>query len=83
MIPMGSQEYLKYKQQLDEIRKIAQDAAQVIMDIYRSSFEITYKSDSSPLTEADHASHRLILARLADLKPALPVLSCVLSRGLS
>ena len=72
---MGSQEYLKYKQQLDEIRKIAQDAAQVIMDIYRSSFEITYKSDSSPLTEADHASHRLILARLADLKPALPVLS--------
>ena len=72
---MDSQEYLKYKQQLDGIRAIAQDAAQVIMDIYRSSFEVTYKDDRSPLTEADHASHTLIRARLANLKPTLPVLS--------
>jgi len=72
---MDSQEYLKYKQQLDGIRAIAQDAAQVIMDIYGSSFNITYKNDHSPLTEADHASHTLICDRLTNLKPTLPVLS--------
>lgn len=60
---------------LESVKQIARDACGVIMSIYRDSIEITAKSDSSPLTQADMAAHRLITARLSDLTPSWPVLS--------
>lgn len=72
---MDPEKYLERQRQLDGIRAIAQEAAQTIMEVYNSSFKITYKDDRSPLTEADHASHALIRTLLADLEPTLPVLS--------
>jgi 3'(2'), 5'-bisphosphate nucleotidase len=60
---------------LDDVIRIAQDAGDAIMTVYSRPFETTAKADASPLTEADLAAHHLIVARLAQLSPALPVLS--------
>ncbi|MCY4363021.1 MAG: 3'(2'),5'-bisphosphate nucleotidase CysQ [Gammaproteobacteria bacterium] len=54
---------------------IAREAAQKIMDVYVTDFEIRNKTDRSPLTMADMASHDLICAELARLTPDIPVLS--------
>lgn len=55
--------------------KIARDAGETIMEIYARDFEIEYKDDSSPLTEADKASHEVIAAGLEANWPEIPVLS--------
>lgn len=54
---------------------IAARAAQAILDVYESDFAVASKDDRSPLTEADLAAHRLIVAALRELTPDLPVLS--------
>ena len=45
------------------------------MNVYAQDFDVYEKQDSSPLTEADLASHKLITAALAALTPDVPVLS--------
>src|SRR3546814_13459112 len=45
------------------------------MAIYRGEFAVTRKNDDSPLTQADLAAHRHILAALHALTPDIPVLS--------
>jgi len=56
--------------------EIAVTAGQAILEIYRRrDFEVVQKMDSSPLTEADLASHRVIRDALADLTPDIPLLS--------
>ncbi|ETX12195.1 3'-5'-bisphosphate nucleotidase [Marinomonas ushuaiensis DSM 15871] len=58
------------------LQKIIHDAADVIMDIYqRSDLGIEQKSDDSPVTAADLAAHKVILAGLQLLTPDIPVLS--------
>ncbi|MEP7042211.1 MAG: 3'(2'),5'-bisphosphate nucleotidase CysQ [Dokdonella sp.] len=54
---------------------IAQRAAEAILEIYESDFTVEQKDDRSPLTAADLAAHRLIVAALRELTPELPVLS--------
>jgi 3'(2'), 5'-bisphosphate nucleotidase len=54
---------------------IAADAAGEIMNVYRTPFEIEYKSDCSPLTEADMRSHGVIASSLLQNFPSIPVLS--------
>jgi 3'(2'), 5'-bisphosphate nucleotidase len=54
---------------------IAQRAAQAILGVYESDFAVQCKDDRSPLTEADLAAHRVIVAALRELTPELPVLS--------
>lgn len=54
---------------------LAQRAAGAILEIYEAGFEVVRKSDASPVTEADLASHRLIAEGLRRLTPAVPVLS--------
>ncbi len=59
-----------------EIERLARKASEEILAIYeREDFTVRHKSDNSPLTEADMASHRLIAAGLSKLEPRLPVLS--------
>lgn len=60
---------------LDAVRRIAAAAARRILRVYHSPFEVARKTDESPLTEADLASHRIIVEGLEALSPALPVLS--------
>ena len=54
---------------------IARDAGEAIIKIYDAGFDVEEKDDKSPLTDADLASHNLILQRLAKLTPEIPVLS--------
>lgn len=54
---------------------IARDAGKAILTIYDAGFDIEEKDDKSPLTDADLASHRLIIQRLEALTPEIPILS--------
>jgi len=58
-----------------QIVDVAKKAGDAIMEVYKRDFEIYEKSDNSPLTEADLASHKVIYERLKGMTPDLPVLS--------
>ena len=60
---------------LEEIRAISISAGDAIMEIYGREFDVEVKDDKSPLTEADKASHNLIVASLRELQTELPILS--------
>jgi len=60
---------------LDAAVELAAAAGQRILDVYNSPFSVEHKDDNSPLTLADRAAHELIVARLAELTPDIPVLS--------
>jgi 3'-phosphoadenosine 5'-phosphosulfate (PAPS) 3'-phosphatase len=45
------------------LKKIVQDAANAIMDVYRKDdFESEIKSDGSPVTEADNNANKIIVS---------------------
>ena len=54
---------------------LAVEAAHAILEVYDADFDVESKKDHSPLTEADLASHRIIVDGLARLTPEIPVLS--------
>ncbi|MDE2257067.1 MAG: 3'(2'),5'-bisphosphate nucleotidase CysQ [Xanthomonadaceae bacterium] len=54
---------------------LARAAGDAIMRIYVGEFAVERKHDDSPLTAADLAAHRAILAGLQALAPDIPVLS--------
>ncbi len=54
---------------------LAHKAGLAILEIYRTDFEVVGKADDSPLTQADLAAHRVLVAGLAELTPDIPVLS--------
>ena len=45
------------------------------MTVYRDEFEVRYKDDASPVTQADLASQRVLLRALEACTPGLPVVS--------
>lgn len=57
-----------------QVKQIAIEAGEKIMQIYDQDFTIYDKSDSSPLTEADLAAHHHIVDSLQAISP-LPILS--------
>lgn len=66
--------------EIDEIIAIAQKAGDAIMEIYRKDFDIEYKDDQSPLTQADKKAHDIIVEALNALhitrySSPLPILS--------
>ncbi len=63
------------KQLVDALVAIVVDAGREIMQVYGSNFDVVTKDDSSPLTQADLASHRLIRDALVRMTPDIPVLS--------
>lgn len=54
---------------------IARSASEQIMRVYATDFDVAMKDDKSPVTEADLAAHRVIVADLQRITPDLPVLS--------
>jgi len=61
---------------LQQVAGIARAAGREILEIYASGdWAATTKADQSPLTAADLRAHRLIASRLAQLTPAVPLLS--------
>ena len=59
----------------EQIVALAKLAGDKILDIYQRDFSIETKKDQSPLTEADLAAHRCIVAGLKQITPDIPVLS--------
>jgi 3'(2'), 5'-bisphosphate nucleotidase len=63
-------------QLLDQVKDIAEEAGRAILDIYQQDdVGIQTKSDQSPLTQADLASHHIITKALRQLTPDIPILS--------
>jgi 3'(2'), 5'-bisphosphate nucleotidase len=60
---------------LDSVLTIALEAGAHILEVYASDFAIAHKDDDSPLTQADLAAHRHIVAALEELPVRYPVLS--------
>ncbi|WP_105167012.1 3'(2'),5'-bisphosphate nucleotidase CysQ [Pseudoalteromonas sp. T1lg23B] len=60
---------------LEEILLLARKAGDAIMPIYAKDFNIEYKADESPVTDADFAAHEVIVQGLKSLTPELPILS--------
>lgn len=60
---------------MKKLVEIAQEAGDIIMEIYKRDFTIEYKEDESPLTEADKAAHEVIVKGLQENWPEIPILS--------
>lgn len=62
---------------IEQVLKIAEEAGDAIKVVYdrEKPVEVETKDDSSPVTEADHAAHKIIVARLNSLTPDIPVFS--------
>ena len=60
----------------DAAHAIALEAGEKIMAVYETAdFSVEHKADDSPLTAADLASHKHIVACLEELTPEYPILS--------
>lgn len=61
---------------IEKIIEIALEAGDAILDVYRSDdYQVEIKGDYSPLTLADTASHDIIVKRLQESFPGIPILS--------
>lgn len=60
---------------LGEVGTLARAAGAAILAIYRDEFAVEHKDDASPLTAADLAAQRVIMAGLQKLDASVPVLS--------
>ena len=60
---------------LPEIVALAERAGAVILEYYQGDVAVRAKADTSPVTAADEAAEAVILARLAELTPDIPVVA--------
>ena len=60
---------------LPAVTRLAEGAGTAILEIYNTDFEVSEKADTSPLTAADLAAHRHIVAGLHEITPGIPILS--------
>ena len=59
---------------IDQVVHIAREAGDAILEVYgREDFDVEKKGDDSPLTAADMAAHRIIVAGLEQLAEKLPI----------
>jgi 3'(2'), 5'-bisphosphate nucleotidase len=62
------------EEMLSVFERLALAAGREVMRVYRAGYSVDEKSDSSPVTEADRESEKIILA---GLREAFPVIPCV------
>ncbi len=60
---------------VDALREIALEAGRAILEIYQHDIAVREKDDRSPVTDADTAAEAIILARLAELTPGIPIIA--------
>ena len=51
------------------------EAGRAECEIYAGAFQVHHKQDASPVTAADHAAEAIILARLAQIAPGIPIVA--------
>ena len=54
-----------WTRELDVASSLARQAGEIIMDIYKKDFAISYKGTNDPVTEADQLANTLIVEGLA------------------
>lgn len=60
---------------IEPVVELCQKAGNAILEVYNTDFDVDRKADESPLTQADLASHFVLVGGLADLTPELPIIS--------
>jgi len=60
---------------LNDVIALARRAGRAILAHYTDEITVTRKADHSPLTQADLAAHRVIVAGLGELDPGTPMIS--------
>ena len=55
--------------------RVAVEAGAVVMDVYSHDFTLRAKADQSPVCDADERSEALIISRLKDFVPDVPVVA--------
>ena len=66
---------MNYQELLEPLVELATAAGDRILEVYATDFDVQHKGDESPLTLADLASQRTIVAGLRELAPDIPLLS--------
>ena len=64
-----------HKKLAHELINISKKSALEIMKIYDTNFEINYKKDKSPVTEADRISEDIILHEISKIEPGVDLIS--------
>ena len=64
---------LKINKELELALEASLAAGEVIMEVYDSSFDVSFKDDKSPLTEADRRANDIINEHLK--KMDIPIIS--------
>lgn len=59
----------------EALARVCEEAAALILPLWKSELEVFRKADESPVTEADRRGEALILRRLNELFPAIAVVS--------
>ncbi len=60
---------------VEPVIAMAVEAGDAILEVYATDFDVQSKTDESPLTQADLASHNRIVAGLEALTPDVPIIS--------
>jgi len=60
---------------LEFLQGVAVRAGEAILEIYARDFEVEFKADESPLTEADQRANDIIVAALEERYPDIPIIS--------
>jgi len=60
---------------LEAMTDAALEAGRAAHEIYLGRFEVRHKADQSPVTEADHAAEAIILERLRQVAPGIPIVA--------
>lgn len=66
---------MELRQLIEPVVELAIKAGDAILEVYATDFDVQEKTDASPLTQADMASHHEIEEGLMELTPDIPVLS--------
>src|SRR6056300_10024 len=62
-------------QLMNELVQISLDAGAKIMEIYNGDIDVRTKDDASPVTDADEAAEKIILAGLSKAASEIPVVA--------
>ncbi len=60
---------------LSELETLAARAGAEIMRMYHAGVKVSHKPDGSPVTEADQVAERMIIERLQELTPDIPIIA--------
>ena len=66
---------MNLKDLIEPAVNLAVEAGAAILEVYATDFDVQSKDDTSPLTQADLASHNRIVAGLPELGAGIPIIS--------